>query len=237
MIGTSIKGFEIRERLGAGGMGVVYSAWDPELHRLVALKALPESARGDPVSWRRFRREAEVAASLNHPSICQIHRFLEDADPPSLILELVPGPTLGARIAEGPMPIRETVTMVRRIAEGLADAHDHSIVHRDIKPANILLTNDGRPKLTDFGLALLVEATRITMMRTPLGTVAYMSPEHVSGEDPIPQMDVWSLGVVMFEMLTGKRPFKGTIPEQVFVEIRNREAVSYTHLTLPTITE
>lgn len=226
MIGTTLGGFEVRERLGAGGMGVVYSAWDFELKRLVALKALPDTARDDPQLWRRLRREAEAAAALSHPAICQIHRFLADTDPPALVLELVPGPALSTRVAEGPLPVLEAVTLVRRVAEGLAEAHAKNVIHRDIKPSNIVLTADGRPKLTDFGLAMLPEATRLTLVPSPMGTVPYMSPEQIRGEHPTPQMDVWSLGVVMFELLTGRRPFEGGIPELVLHEIQHADPPS-----------
>jgi serine/threonine protein kinase len=226
--GTRLGVYEILAIIGAGGMGEVYRARDTKLNRDVALKILPESFAGDPDRLARFRREAQVLASLNHPHIAHIYG-LEDSDGThALVLELVDGPTLADRVARGPLPIDETLAIARQIAEALEAAHEQGIIHRDLKPANIKVRDDGTVKVLDFGLAKMLEApssaganpglTNSPTITTPammtgvgmiLGTAAYMSPEQAKGRPADKRSDVWAFGCVLYEMFTGRRAFEG----------------------------
>jgi serine/threonine-protein kinase len=224
--GTRLGAYEILSLLGQGGMGEVYRAKDTKLGRDIALKILPATFTNDPDRVSRFRREAQVLASLNHPHIAQIHG-LEQADGTQfLVLELVDGESLDKPIARGPIPVDEALDIARQIAEALETAHEKGIVHRDLKPANIALTSDGTVKVLDFGLAKATEAasgtsldvTNSPTITTPammtrlgviLGTAAYMSPEQAKGRPADKRSDVWAFGCVLFEMLTGKRAFDG----------------------------
>ena len=217
LIGRRIRGYEVLALLGAGGMGEVYRARDTTLGREVALKLVPRELSGDPERLSRLDREARLLASLNHPAIATLYG-LEEADGLRfLVMELVPGETLAARLSRGPLPTREALAVVRQMAEGLAAAHEKGIVHRDLKPANVVVTPDGRVKLLDFGLAKLrpvvdsplETASGITEAGTVLGTVGYMSPEQVKGRPTDPPSDVFSFGAVFYEMVTGRRAFKG----------------------------
>ena len=224
--GTRLGPYEIVAPLGAGGMGEVYRARDTKLDRDVAIKVLPELFVSDPERVARFQREAKTLAALNHPHIGGIYG-LEDADGvPALVLELVDGPTLADRIAQGPIPLDETLAIAKQIAEALEAAHEAGIIHRDLKPANIKLRSDGTVKVLDFGLAKALEPTSgvsasVTLsptITTPammtgigmiLGTAAYMSPEQAKGGPADKRSDVWAYGCVLYEMLTGRRPFEG----------------------------
>ena len=219
--GTRIGAYEILSAIGAGGMGEVYRARDTQLGRDVAIKVLPDAFATDAERLARFRREAQVLASLNHPNIGHIYGFEGDAIP-ALVLELVEGPTLAARIAQGPLPPAEAVPIARQVAEALEAAHEAGIIHRDLKPANIKVREDGTVKVLDFGLAKAVTSdsaadpmnsptltARATQLGTILGTAAYMSPEQAKGRAIDKRADVWAFGAVLFEMLTGRRAFEG----------------------------
>ena len=225
--GTRLGTYEIVGLLGAGGMGEVYRARDTSLGRDIALKTLPSAVTHDPDRLARFRREAQVLAALNHPHIASIYGLDEAGPQRFLVLELVEGDTLADRIRNGPLPVAEALAIARQIAEALQAAHDKGIVHRDLKPANIALTADDAVKVLDFGLAKAIDPgvsassgdpvnsptitspTLLTGLGVILGTAAYMSPEQAKGRQADKRSDVWAFGCVLYEMLTGKRPFKG----------------------------
>jgi serine/threonine protein kinase/sugar lactone lactonase YvrE len=216
LVGTRVGAYEVREVMGAGGMGDVYRAHDTRLHRDVALKILPEVFASDADRLARFRREAQVLGSLNHPNIAQIYG-LEDADGRyGLVLELVEGPTLADRIAGGPIALDAALAIARQLADALQAAHDRGIVHRDLKPANIKVRADGTVKVLDFGLAKALAAGTVgvttadsaqTSRGVVLGTVPYMAPEQARGADTDERVDVWAFGAVLYEMVTGRSPF------------------------------
>ena len=226
--GTRIGSYEVVSPIGAGGMGEVYRARDTRLNRDVALKILPAEFAADPDRLARFKREAHVLASLNHPNIAAIYGLEEDGreGPPALVLELVEGPTLADRIPQGAVPLDEAMPIARQIADALEAAHEQGIVHRDLKPANIKLRPDGTVKVLDFGLAKALEpasgiradVTNSPMITSPalmtrvgvlLGTAAYMSPEQAKGRQVDKRSDIWAFGCVLYDMLTGKRAFDG----------------------------
>src|SRR5688500_10726200 len=191
-------------------MGVVYKARDLRLHRLVALTFRPPELTRDDDAKRRFMHEARTASALDHPHLCTIYDIDETADGQVFFaMALYDGETLKKRADRGPMPVSEAVSVAHQIADGLARAHESGIVHRDIKPANVMVTSDGLIKILDFGLAKLQGQTALTRTGTTLGTVAYMAPEQVSGELTDARADVWALGVVLYELVTGQRPFRG----------------------------
>src|SRR4029434_5924257 len=224
--GTRVGPYEITALLGEGGMGKVWRAHHTALMRDDALKVLPDAFASDTDRLARFRREAQVLASLNHPNIAHVYG-LEQADGvQALVMELVEGPTLADRIAQGPIPVDEALSIAKQIAAALEVAHEQRIVHRDLKPANIKLRPDGTVKVLDFGLAKALEpvsaasmdATASPTITSPammtgvgmlLGTAAYMSPEQAKGRPADERSDVWAFGCVLYEMLTGKRTFEG----------------------------
>ena len=209
LLGSSVSHYRIEERLGAGGMGVVYRARDTRLERDVALKFLPPHLGLDPKAKSRFLVEARAAAALDHPNICTVHEIGEAPDGRLFIaMACYHGRALKERIADGPLPVEEAVAIAIGIAQGLGAAHVRGVVHRDVKPANVMLTADGAVKLLDFGLAKVSDVTLTQSGVTP-GTVAYMSPEQVRGAEVDARADLWALGVVMYEMLCGARPFLG----------------------------
>jgi serine/threonine protein kinase len=233
--GTRLGPYEIGAPLGAGGMGEVYRARDTKLGRDVALKVLPATFAADSDRMVRFRREAQVLASLNHPHIGAIYGFEDSGGVHALVMELVQGPTLADRIARGAIPVDEALPVAREIAEALEAAHDRGIIHRDLKPANIKVTPEGNVKVLDFGLAKALEgppsstdihnSPTITSMTTQpgiiLGTAAYMSPEQARGKSVDRRTDIWAFGCVFFEMLAGKRPFEGeTVSDALAAVIR-----------------
>jgi serine/threonine-protein kinase len=222
--GARLGPYEILAPLGAGGMGEVYRARDTRLGRDVALKILPEAFATDPDRLARFQREAQVLASLNHPNIAAIHGLEESNGVRALVLELVEGHTLADRIARGPIPVDESLLIAKQIAEALEAAHELGIIHRDLKPANIKLRADGTVKVLDFGLAKALEPSQaardpsqsptitspaMTQMGVILGTAAYMSPEQARGQAADKRSDIWAIGCVLYEMLTGRRAFDG----------------------------
>jgi serine/threonine protein kinase/Tol biopolymer transport system component len=208
--GTSIAQYRILGLLGGGSMGTVFRAEDTRLRRTVALKFLSTDIGSDPLAKARFFQEAQAASALDHPNICTIHEVGETGDGHLyLAMASYDGETVRARIAKGPLPIAEALEIARQTAAGLAKAHRNGIVHRDIKPANLVVTADGVVKILDFGVAKLRGAGAVNVAGSFLGTPAYMSPEQARGEEVDPRADVWSLGVVLYEMLAGVRPFKG----------------------------
>jgi serine/threonine protein kinase len=235
--GTRLGPYEILAPLGAGGMGEVYRARDTTLGRDVALKILPAEFTSDPDRVARFRREARVLASLNHPNIAQIYGFDDSSGVRALVMELVEGPTLADRIAKGPLPIDEAVPIAKQIAEALEAAHEQGIIHRDLKPANIKVKDDGTVKVLDFGLAKALEpmsaginpdstaSPTITSPAQPtgvgviLGTAAYMSPEQAKGRPADKRSDIWAFGCVLYEMITGRRPFQGSGVGEVLASV------------------
>jgi serine/threonine-protein kinase len=219
--GTNIGHYEIRAQLGAGGMGEVYRAHDVRLNRDVAIKILPHPFHLDRDRLSRFQREAHVLATLNHPNIAAIYGLEEQNGLRGLVLELVEGPTVADRIAHGPVPVHEAITIARQIAEALEVAHERGIIHRDLKPANVKVTDAGVVKVLDFGLAKVFTdepsaedvSSSPTLLKTDvgviLGTAAYMSPEQAKGQAVDKRADIWAFGCVLFEMLSGKRAFSG----------------------------
>ncbi|MEJ2719636.1 MAG: protein kinase [bacterium] len=210
MIGKTVSHYKIISKLGEGGMGVVYKAEDARLGRHVALKFLPASLGTQHAAKKRFINEARAASSLEHPNICAVYDIGETDDGQMFIaMPHYDGETLQEKITRGPLEIGEAIDVVRQLASGLAKAHEQGIVHRDIKPGNIFITQDGHVKILDFGLAKLATETRLTKIGMTLGTIAYMSPEQASGGDVDARSDIFSLGAVFYEMLTGTPPFKG----------------------------
>ena len=237
MVGTTISHYKVLEKIGEGGMGVVYRATDTKLNRDVALKILPEQFASDSQRMARFQREAEVLASLDHPNIGQIFGIEEAGQTKALVLQLIEGPTLAERIAQGPIPVEDALKIALQITEGLEAAHGKGVIHRDLKPANIKITPEGQVKILDFGLAKLFEeespitdisqsptltaaATRAGVI---LGTAAYMSPEQASGAATDKRVDIWSFGVVLFEMLTGRQMFTGKTVSHILADVLRAE--------------
>jgi serine/threonine-protein kinase len=216
--------YRIIEELGRGGMGVVYRAEDTKLKRHVALKLLPPHLTRNPEAKERFVHEAQAASVLDHPNICTIHEIDENDDGQMFIsMACYQGETLKKKIQRGPMELREILEIALQVSKGLAKAHDKGIVHRDIKPANIMITEDGIASIMDFGLAKLADQTRLTKTGTAVGTVAYMSPEQAQGKEVDHRTDIWSFGVVLYEMVTGQLPFRGANEQAVIYSILNTE--------------
>ncbi|UCG30681.1 MAG: protein kinase [candidate division WOR-3 bacterium] len=227
MVGKIISHYKILEKIGGGGMGVVYKAEDIKLKRIVALKFLPHEFSDDVTAKKRFIQEAQSASSLDHPNICTIHEISEtDEGQLFIAMACYEGETLKRKIEQYPPNIAEAITIAQDVAQGLAKAHSKGIVHRDIKPANIFLTNDGGVKILDFGLAKLAGTSCITKTESITGTVAYMSPEMVRADDVDHRTDIWSLGIVLYEMLTGQLPFKGDNWEATMFAISNTAPAS-----------
>ena len=224
MTGRVISHYRILGPLGGGGMGVVYKAQDLSLERVVALKFLPPELSRDPDAKTRFLQEARAASTLDHPNICTIHEVGEtDEGQLYLAMACYDGETLKQRLQRGPLPIDEALETAQQIARGLVKAHRSGIVHRDIKPANLMITADEIVKILDFGIAKLAGAAGLTRIGSSLGTPGYMSPEQARGEEVDHRTDVWSLGAVLYEMVTGRRPFRGEHDQAVLYALFNLE--------------
>jgi len=222
MIGKTISHYKILEKIGEGGMGEVYKAEDTHLKRTVALKFLPANLTKDKEAKERFIKEAQTASALDHPNICTIHEINETIGGQMfIVMACYEGDTLKEKIESGPLDIDEVVGITAQILQGLDKAHAKGIVHRDIKPANVSVTSDGVVKILDFGLAKLAGQVRITKTGTTLGTVAFMSPEQAKGEEVDQRTDIWSMGVILYEMLSGQLPFKGDLDQAVLYSLLN----------------
>ncbi|MFQ5864589.1 MAG: protein kinase [bacterium] len=230
MIGQTISHYKILEKLGEGGMGAVYKAEDTKLKRIVALKLLTSQAVGDEEEKRRFVHEAQAAAVLDHPNICTVYEIDEAGGQSFIVMAHIDGQSLKEKIESGLLKLDETLDIAIQVAQGLEEAHEKGIVHRDIKSGNIMVTKKGQAKIMDFGLAQLSGRTKITKTGTTLGTVAYMSPEQAQGQTVNCRTDIWSLGVVLYEMTTGQLPFKGDYDQAVVYSVLNEEPEPITAL-------
>jgi len=228
MIGKRISHYKILEKIGEGGMGVVYKAEDTKLKRTVALKFLPPELTRDFQAKARFIQEAQAAAALDHPNICTVHEIGETEGASYIVMPYVKGQSLKERIASAPLSVEEALAIAGQVAEGLKEAHERGIIHRDIKPANIMLTEKSQAKIMDFGLAKLEAGVDLTRTMAVIGTAAYMSPEQARGEEVDHRTDIWSFGATLYEMLTGQKPFGYKHDQALLYSILNdtTEAVS-----------
>jgi len=224
MIGQTVSHYKIVSKLGEGGMGVVYKAKDLTLERFVALKFLPPHLSSDENAKKRFIHEAKAASALEHPSIGGIYEIDEDSEGRTfIVMPCYKGATLDEKLKHGPLAVDEALNIAAQIASGLVKAHDKGIVHRDIKPGNVFITCEGHAKILDFGLAKLAGQTKLTKTGMTVGTLAYMSPEQLQGEKVDHRTDVWSLGVLLYEMLAGRLPFKGDVEPAILYSVLNQD--------------
>ena len=229
-IGSTISHYRILEKLGEGGMGIVYKAEDTKLKRTVALKFLKPEILGNADQKSRFIKEAQAAAALNHPNICTVYEIDEDDGRTFIAMEYIEGQSLKEKIEFGPLKQKSAIKIAIQVAEGLHEAHNNGIVHRDIKSSNVMLTQKGHAKIMDFGLAKTAFGSLVTKEGTTLGTVAYMSPEQAQGEQVDARTDIWSLGVMLYEMITGQLPFKGEHDQAIMLNILKTEPEPLTAL-------
>ncbi|UCH85690.1 MAG: serine/threonine protein kinase, partial [Candidatus Latescibacterota bacterium] len=223
MIGKTISHYKIISELGAGGMGVVYKAEDLQLKRIVALKFLPREAVADPDAKARLLHEAQAAAALDHQNICTVYEIGEADGHTFISMAFVEGVSVKDKISTGPLPLDAIIDIARQTAAGLAEAHKKGIVHRDIKPANLMVSGAGQVKIMDFGLARAEGQTKLTKSGASVGTVTYMSPEQARGEPFDHRSDIWSFGVLLYEMTTGLLPFRGDHEHAVLYSVLNED--------------
>ena len=234
MVGKTLSHYKILSELGRGGMGIVYEAEDDRLGRRVAIKVLPAAALSVEDDRARFYREARAAASLSHPNIAVVHEIDEAAADgegdvhPFIAMELIDGETLDARIRRGPLDLPDAIRIATEVADALKTAHANDIVHRDIKSANIMIDQDGRSKILDFGLAKTTQSTQLTRMGSTLGTIAYMSPEQARGEEVDKRTDLWAVGVLLYEMISGSHPFSADYEQATVYTILNEDPAPLT---------
>ena len=235
MIGKTILHYKIIEKLGEGGMGVVYLAEDTKLDRQVAIKFLPPHISANSDEHKRFEIEAKAAAALNHPNIATIHAIEEVDNELFIVMEYIPGKELKEEVRSKKLEVGKVLEIALQIAEGLQAAHEKGIVHRDIKSSNIMINEKGQVKIMDFGLAKIRGGAEITKEQSTLGTVAYMSPEQTRGEETDHRSDIWSYGVVLYEMVTGQLPFKGDYDQTLVRGFYLKTCVSSNKKKIPTI--
>ncbi|MCK5453243.1 MAG: serine/threonine protein kinase, partial [Calditrichia bacterium] len=226
MTGKTILHYKIIEELGRGGMGIVYLAEDTKLKRQVAIKFLPRHVSANKDDRQRFQIEAQAAAALNHPNITQIYAIEEVDDELFIVMEYIQGKELKDLVGahhDAPISIDKFASIATQIAEGLQAAHEKNVIHRDIKSANIMVTDDDKIKIMDFGLAKVGKGMQLTKEQSTLGTAPYMSPEQARGEEVDRSTDIWSFGIVLYEILTGELPFKGEYEAVTIYKILNEE--------------
>ena len=230
MIGKKVSHYNILSKLGEGGMGVVYKSRDTKLNRIVALKFLSSHLTNNAEANQRFIREAHAAAALNHPNICTIHDIGEFDDQIYIVMEYIEGQSLENELKSEPLQLTSIMKIIEQVCDGLKEAHNNGIIHRDIKPGNIMITAGQQVKIMDFGLAHTIGQTKITQHGSIRGTTAYMSFEQANSMDVDQRTDIWSLGVVLYEMLTGQLPFTGDSEQVVIYSILNKEPKPITNL-------
>lgn len=229
MLGHSVSHYRLVEKIGHGSMGVVYKAIDTRIDRTVAIKFLSSDPQ-DEVAQRRFEREVRAASALDHPNVCTVYEAGELDGMPFIAMAYYQGESLKDRMKRGPMAVAEAIDVMLQIAAGLAQTHATGIVHRDLKPANIFITSAGVVKILDFGLAKLTGSERMTMTNSPIGTLAYMAPEYIASGTVDHRVDIWALGVILFEMLTGRLPFDAEFEQSLLYAIANEQPLPIKHL-------
>jgi len=232
LTGKTILHYQILQKLGQGGMGIVYLAEDTKLDRKVAIKFLPGHIASNSDERQRFEIEAKAAAALNHPNIATVYAIEEVEDEMFIVMEYIEGMELKEKLEAGKLDIDECITIAQQIARGLEAAHKKNIIHRDIKSANIMITATGQVKIMDFGLAKMQGGIDLTQEHSTLGTAAYMSPEQVRGDEVDQRTDIWSFGVVLYEMLAGEKPFRGHYEQGVIYSILNEDP-DFTDVRIP----
>jgi len=223
VVGETISHYKVTAEPGRGGMGIVYKAEDTKLGRTVALKFLAPHLRKDEEANKRFHREAKAAASLHHANVCPVYEIAEVDGRTFISMAFIEGESLDKRIEQGPMKIAEALDIAQQIANGLEAAHEKKVVHRDIKPGNVIVDEKGHVTVMDFGLALLTEGSKLTLLDTTVGTAAYMSPEQIQGMEVDRRTDIWALGCVLYEMVCGQRPFRGAYDKALLYKIVQEE--------------
>ncbi len=230
MIGQTVSHYRILEKLGAGGMGVVYKAEDTKLKRTVALKFLSHQVVVSPDAKARLLHEAQAAAALDHQNICTIYEIEEADGHIFIVMAFVEGESVKEKIAAGPLPLTDVFDIAKQTLEGLAEAHRKRIIHRDVKPANLMVSGSGQVKIMDFGLARAEGQTKLTKTGVSVGTITYMSPEQARGDATDQRTDIWSFGVLLYEMITGRLPFRGDHEQAVLYSVLNEDPEPVTAL-------